>query len=151
MSETQLVELQKQHYSGHIKYVYFLLAVAASAIALSVQKTTGLPLSLSMAPLGIAVLLWGASFFFGCKQIEQVQSAMQSNYILLELHDERRPDQPETEEDFGVAEKETRKAIESKIKKAEFYGVWQFRLLVVGAISFLVWHVIEMALLTCKL
>lgn len=89
-----------------------------------------------MIPLGLAVVLWGLSFYFGCRQIYWVQGAMQSNYMLIELHDGRHPNQPKTDEEFEIAERITRQATEDKIKKAAFFDVWQLRLLLSGAVFF---------------
>jgi hypothetical protein len=47
MSDNDLMELHKQHRTGQDKYSYFLLAVAASGIAFSIEKTSGLNLSWS--------------------------------------------------------------------------------------------------------
>ena len=60
-TDQELMEIHKQHRTGQDKYTYFLLAVTASAVAFSVQKTSGLVLSWSLLPLGIAVLTWGTS------------------------------------------------------------------------------------------
>ena len=67
MADNELMEMHKQHRTGQDKYIYFLLAVAASGIAFSVEKTTGLKLNWSMLPLGAAVILWAISFYFGVK------------------------------------------------------------------------------------
>ncbi len=69
MADNELMEMHKQHRMGQDKYTYFILAVAAAGIAFSIEKTTGQKLSWSMLPLGVAVILWAISFFFGCKNL----------------------------------------------------------------------------------
>ena len=85
MVDNDLIEIHRQHRTGQEKYTYFLLAVTASAIAFAVQKTSGLKLTWSMVPLGLAVVLWGLSFYFGCKNLLWVQTAIYANYSLLQL------------------------------------------------------------------
>ena len=85
MADQGILELHKQHREGQSKYTYFLLAVAASAVAFAVQKTTGMKLSWSMTPLGLAAISWGFSFYCGCKNVLWVQAAIFANYSLLQL------------------------------------------------------------------
>jgi len=69
----QEIEIYKQHREAQNKYAYFLLAVAASAIALSLKRTTNLKITYSMIPLALAVLSWGFSFFCGCRRLDKVR------------------------------------------------------------------------------
>lgn len=144
-----LIEIYKQHSTGQDKYTYFLLAVTASAIAFSVQKTTDLILTWSMLPLGGAVAAWGTSFYFGCKNLLWVQTSISANYSLLQLQKGVHPDQPNHQQLLEAANRGVKSALESNVKNAQFYGEWQFRLLIAGAVLFLAWHVIEMILRTC--
>ena len=116
MGNEVLIELYKQHRVGQDKYAYFLLAVAASAVGFAVQKTTGVGVQWSQLPLAVATGLWVMSFFFGCKHLLWSQAALTANIDL----------------------------IKNMLSKAMFYGKWQFLLLVIGAVFFLVWHVLEM-------
>ena len=115
-----LVELYKQHRAGQDKYAYFLLAVAASAVGLVVQKTTGVGFHCSQLPLAVATGLWIMSFIFGCRHILLSQAALMANIVL----------------------------IKKMLSKAKFYGKWQFLLLLAGAVFFLLWHGLEMFRLT---
>ncbi|MBI2783290.1 MAG: hypothetical protein HYX64_04285 [Gammaproteobacteria bacterium] len=148
MADNELIEIHKQHRSGQDKYTYFLLAVTASAVAFSVQKTSGLKLVWPMLPLGFAVLLWGISFYFGCKNLIWVQTSIYANYSLLQLHKGVHPQQPDHPQMLAAAISGVRSALESNAKSAQFYAEWQFRLLIAGAVLFLAWHILEMALLT---
>src|SRR3972149_4298959 len=147
-TDQSLIEIHKQHRTGQDKYTYFLLAVTASAVAFSVQKTTGLKLSWSQLPLGMAVLMWGLSFYFGCKNLTWVQTSIYANYSLLQLQKGVHPEQPDHPQLLEAAIRGVRSALESNIKSAQFYAIWQFRLLITGAIFFLLWHVLEMVLRT---
>jgi hypothetical protein len=148
MADNDLIEIHRQHCTGQNKYTYFLLAVTASAIAFSVQKTSGLKLTWSMLPLGLAVLLWGVSFFFGCKNLLWVQTSIYANYSLLQLQKGVHPEQPDHAQLLEAAISGVRSALESNIKNAQFYAQWEFRLLIAGAVFFLAWHIVEMIIRT---
>jgi hypothetical protein len=148
MSENVLLEIHKQHRTGQDKYTYFLLAVAASAVAFSVQKTDGMKIAYSLIPLGGAILLWGLSFYFGVKNIVWVQSSIYANFNLLQLKNGVHPNQPAHPVEQKAAMEGVSSAMEKNSKKAQFYGAWQFRLLIAGAVLFLIWHILEMVLRT---
>lgn len=67
------------------KYTYFLLAAAGAAIGLALTQTKGLSLNWSQFPLGLAVLNWGLSFFFGCRQLTSVSSGLYANAGLIKI------------------------------------------------------------------
>lgn len=148
MSPQDLLELHKRHDDAHNKYTYFLLAVTASAVAFAIQKTQGLLLSWSMVPLGLAVVAWGFSFFCGTKNLIWAHIALGANYGLLQIHYGRHPNQPKDQAQLQGAIQGINSAIEHNIDKAQLYAVWQYRLLIAGAVLFIVWHVLEMALHT---
>ena len=82
MSEPHTRYLHEQLTSAQGKYAYFLLAAAASAIALAVNQTAGEPLKRHQAFLGIAVLCWGLSFYFGCRYLGWMNATLRTNIIL---------------------------------------------------------------------
>jgi hypothetical protein len=148
MADNDLMELHRQHRTGKDKYTYFLLAVTASAVAFAIQKTDGSKITYSLLPLGAAVLLWGLSFYFGVKDLLWVQTSIFANYNLLQLQKGVHPDQPIHPQLLEAAIQGVKSALDFNINKVQSYGVWQFRLLIGGAILFLVWHVLEMVLRT---
>ena len=148
MTEQGLLELHKQHREGQSKYTFFLLAVVASALAFAVQKTSGEKLTWSMVPLGLATLSWGLSFYCGCKNLLWVQTAIFANYSLLQLESGIHPDQPPHPKLLQAAEEGVKRAIKKNIEGAEFHGKWQFRLLILGGILFIAWHILNMILWT---
>jgi hypothetical protein len=141
-------DLYLQHRTGQDAYTYFLLAAAASALAFAVQKTTDLKLGWSMAPLGAAALSWGLSFYFGCKNVTWVQTALQANMALLQLKSGSHPKQPSHPQEVGAALSGVTQALNHNVEKAYFYATWQFRTLIAGGILFLAWHIAEMYLRT---
>lgn len=148
MPEQKIIELHKQQSESQSKYTYFLLAVAASALAFSVQKTTGQKLSWEMIPLGLAALSWGLSFFLGCKYVSWDQATKYYNFNLLQLQYGSHPAQPSHPQLLEAAITLVRDAIDSNLTKAQRCSFWQFHLLVFGAVLFLFWHIIGMYFLT---
>ena len=146
MGDNVLVGLSKQHRAGQDKYAYFLLAVAASAVGFAVQKTTGVGVQWSQLPLAVATGLWLTSFFFGCRHLLWSQAALYANASLIKLRKGIHPDQP-VHPSSDAAIQGVRSAMTQNADDAAFYGKWQFLLLVIGAVFFLVWHVLEMVLL----
>lgn len=138
-------EVYKQHRTAQDKYTYFLLAVAAAAIAFSVQRTTGSALEWSMIPLGLAVLCWGASFYCGCVQLKYVISTLFANFTLLEIERGTHPDVPKHPDYIQAASDGIRDAIESNSHKSGRFANAQFRLLIFGAVLFIAWHVLGLA------
>lgn len=148
MADNDLLQFHKQHSIGQERYTYFLLAVTASAVAFAVQKTGGLKITYSLIPLGAAIFLWGISFYCGVKNINWVQASTAANYSLLQLEKGVHSDQPDDPTVFEAAKRGIASALQSNIKKAEFHGKLQFRLLIAGAVLFLSWHILEMVLRT---
>lgn len=63
-------ELTFEFIRGQGQFSYFLLGVAASAIAFAIHETEALPLADAPWPLAVAVSLWSLSFALGCAGIE---------------------------------------------------------------------------------
>lgn len=144
MSFELQTHLSKQMGEAQTKYTYFLLAVAASAIALVVQRTTGHSLNFNMIPLGLAVACWAGSFFAGCRDRAYFSSTLYANLEFLKAQNGTHPDVPNSPEAIAAAAQRIRQAIEYNNDRLSFWGNLQFRLLILGAACFLVWHIIEM-------
>jgi uncharacterized membrane protein YgdD (TMEM256/DUF423 family) len=147
MSES-VQEVYRQHRTTQDQYTYFLLAAAGAAIALAVQQTMDRSLSLSLLPLGAAVLSWGASFYCGCLQLQYLSAILYANMDLLIIEQGRHPKVGNHPDYIEAASSGVKKAIDGNSNRVQRYARWQFRLLVLGAILFVGWHVIEMALRT---
>jgi hypothetical protein len=139
-----LSELHRAHTAAQDKYTYFLLAAAGAAIAFAVQKTENLPLSWWLLPVAGATLAWAASFYCGCRKLSWVGAAMSANYALLQLRAGSHPKQPPHPQLLGAAMKETLSAVTRNTEKAQFYGLWQFGLVILGAVLFIAWRILEM-------
>ena len=145
MNET---EIYKQHREVQNKYNYFLLAVAAAAIALSLKRTTDSKIVYSMIPLALAVLSWGLSFFCGCRRSIYAEVNLYANFELLKTQKGEHPKVGNNPQMIAAGAQAIKDAMEYNDNKAKFYGKWQFRLLILGALFFISWHIIEMIKLT---
>lgn len=137
-------DMYKAHRESNDKYTYFLLAAAGAAIAFAMSQTQNAALSWSKAPLALAVLAWAGSFLSGCLQIKQVNNLLQRNYRFLVVREGADPVFPATPEVLSFIQDDLR-------ERSEASGKWQARqlkLLVVGGIFYIAWHIIEMALRT---
>jgi hypothetical protein len=123
------------------------LAIAASAVAFTVQQTNHLPLLLSQLPLAAAVACWGVSFYAGCKNRatslhvtwvnEAMLAAIEGDHPLVRKHSNH-PDA------IQIAVEESGRIIEASSNNASYWAKLQFRSLILGAVLFIVWHLVEM-------
>ena len=141
---SSMVEVFKQHREAQNRYSYFLLAAAASAAALSLQRTADSPLSYTMVPLGLAVVCWGLSFYFGCRHLHYVHSVIYANMAALQVQAGTHPGVPNNPEYRSAALEGINQAMESNSNRANKHAHLQFRLLIAGAVLFVVWHVTGM-------
>lgn len=130
------------------RYTYFMLAAAGAAIALALKQTETATLAGSQAPLAIAVLCWGMSFFAGSRNLAYVGSTLFANLELLRVERGGHPELGQDPQMIAAASGGIREAIESNSERANQLGHWQFQLLVAGAVAFVAWHIWEMYLRT---
>lgn len=142
-----LDETYRQHRTAQDKYAYFLLAAAGASVAFSMQRTAGSPLSYFSILFGLAVLCWGVSFWCGCQRLRYVEAVLFLNMNILEIERGLNP-RAQTREDINLAIADLDPAMKSASEKSGRYAQWQFRLLIVGALFFIAWHVTEMAVVT---
>jgi hypothetical protein len=145
MADDKSLEVYRQLRTSQDKYTYFLLAGAASAVALAVNRTTGASLSYWQVPLGLAVLCWGLSFYFGCRHIAYVNSNLYANSELLKVQSGTHPLAGRNPQLATAAAEGITKAMEANSEVANRYGHLQFRLLISGGILYIAYHVLEMA------
>ncbi len=136
--------LSKQLVEAQTKYTYFLLAIAASAIALVVRRTTGSSLDWNMLLLGASVLFWAISFFAGCRSRLSYNSSVYGNMELVKLQSGKHPQAQNNEDLIEAGVQVIRDTFKKNQSKLNFWVNIQFRLLVLGAIFFLAWHIVEM-------
>ena len=145
MSQENIRQLHNQLRVSQDKYVYFILAIAASAIAFTVQVTKESTFNLTLIPLGVAVFCWALSFFCGCRQLQYVNSILYSNGEYLRIKEGIHPDVGNHPHLIQAASEGIMGAISSNQDKANSYANWQFRLVVGGGGAFICWHLLEMS------
>jgi len=139
-----LSDLHRAHRDANEKYTYFLLAAAGACIAFAISQTQTATISIYILPLAVAVLCWGLSFYFGCRQLLQTMNILQQNYQFLRMQAGRHPDfppHPDAVAEIGAL-------IEKQSNESGRYGSYQFKLLILGAAFFIGWHMLEMYLRT---
>jgi hypothetical protein len=143
MSSETTLELYKRYATEQDKYVYFLLAAAGAGIGFVVQRTDGALLAWPQCAAGLAVLLWGLSFWLGCRHIRARLLTVHNNMTLTQLYDGNHPMQP-PHELFEFAVANTNASFDSATRKASKSGRWQFVFLVAGAVALVVWRFWDM-------
>ncbi len=88
----------------------------------------------------------GLSFYFGCRHLVYVESTLFANAALLKVEAGEHPEVGRHPQLMAAANEGIRSAIESNSNCASRFARLQFRFLVLGAISYLGWHVYEMFL-----
>jgi len=129
------------------KYTYFLLTAAGAGIILAINQTKGVGLDLSQIPLALGVLSWGASFYSGCCGVSLVQSLLFSNIELIKVQKGVHPNVGEDQSKVIEISEIIRKAMDSQSDKSQAFLDWQFKLLIIGGLFYITWHVFEMSLI----
>lgn len=146
MASPEQLEVYRALRESQGKYTYFLLAAVGAAVGFALSQTKESALCLSQIPLGIAVGLWGLSFYLGCKNISYVNSLLYANSEMLRIESGQHPEVGQHPQMVEAASEGVRDAMESNAEKANVLGKWQFSTLIGGAVFYIIWHVIEMLL-----
>jgi hypothetical protein len=142
--DQQELEIYRASREAQTRYVYFLLAGAAAAVAFGVNQTQGVALSASQWTLGVAIACWAVSFFAGIRYVLYGLSTLWANYSLLRV---RRGGDPEIGTDPELIQAASEGILEAIASKSGPSGRWanaQLWLLFAGALFYLAWHVYEM-------
>lgn len=139
------------------KYVYFLLAVAAAAIAYAMERTTNATLSGTDLLLAIAIACWGGSFWAGCTNRHGRLTAALKHFsadgmmFVFEKEGEAKglpTKEPEIRKPIEeIVADINQQAGEASLSATRGYNL-QFFLLVMGAAFFVCWHVAGMVIRT---
>lgn len=143
MSEAH-VELYRHHRDLQTKYAYFLLGVAASAIAVAVHFTENREAQWSLIIWGLAVLSWALSFYSGCKHLAYSEVVVFSNIEFLRIRSGMHPEVGTDPVVMQAASQGINDAIETNVNRGKAWASAQFGLLVLGGVFFVIWHVVEM-------
>ena len=138
------------------KYVFFLVGVAAAAIAYGMQTTITTPLRYWDAFLAGAFLCWGVSFWAGCRNRDRrlagATAVFWSSFVSSAV-DAQLMITPPSEEQRRVLDTAIKSLVDelnsgSNKAAAEARCCFeiQFRLLALGAVLFFVWRLVGMLL-----
>jgi hypothetical protein len=90
------------------------------------------------------MLCWGLSCFFGVRHVEYVSSTLYANAELLTVESEGHCDTGDHPQLMAAASEGIRNGINHNAKRANSLGRSQFAFLITGAVSYIIWHVLEM-------
>ena len=148
MSADHELELYRVHRAAQEKYTYFLLAAAGAAIGFAVTQSQTAAFEWPQLPLGLAVLLWALSFFFGCRHLNYVEATLYANMDLLKVQAGMHPEVGAHPQMQAAAAEGIRSAMGTNSIRSARFADWQFRFFVLGAVFFIAWHVVGMYLRT---
>ena len=149
------LEIFRQHTVAQQRFVYFMLALSATSIAFVVQQTMGRSLAYSLIPLGIAVIAWALSLYFGLQNRRSTIEIHSANLDSLLLNTGKIPNtllkmkvpSNVTHSQVLVALKERiAEEMEKHSNQSAKYSKRQFKWYIFGVFAFFVWYILEMYL-----
>lgn len=129
------------------KYTYYILAGNASAIAFSISQTHDTPLTAITIPLVLALFFWAYGFYAGCRSLLYSHLTMYNNLGLLRIQQGKDPLSGNDQEKIAIGVEVVSEFANKHGDIAGRYSNRQFSALGIGAILFIVWHLLRMALL----
>ena len=148
MSNENLREVYRNLHKSQDKYIYFILAATIASIGFTITQTQNIIFSLSLIPLGISILCWGFSFFFGCRNREYYNSILYANFDLLRVQLGDHPETGSHPQKIRAASEGIMQAIQKNSDKANRLAHLQMTTFILGALFYLVWHILEIYLRT---
>lgn len=122
------------------RYAYFLLAVAASAMAFVARITSESTWHWPMLFLGFSLLSWAVSFYYGCCYINTIHKMMETD--IRDLKKLSNCIQIGRDyESYPHASSMGKEKVRLSQKKDKLYG-HQFSLIAFGGICFIIWHIV---------
>ena len=132
-------DLQSEHTKSQAQFAYFLLGLAASAIAYAIHETQGWSLKEAPWPIGVAVGLWALSFGLGCFGVKARQQATITNIAFL--------DSTQGLNAAQVAQHmpEVHETARKDVNRPVCFFDWQLWMLFAGALFYIDGHLMQMA------
>lgn len=128
------------------KFVYYIIALCVAAIGFAIHRTSEASLSCFHIPLGISVLSWSISIYFGFGFIKKDLDYIFTNNQLLEMQQGRDEIAKNHPEKMEIGQKVLRKILNEKSDKMSKVFKKQEITFFFGIISFIVWHLLMMYL-----
>jgi hypothetical protein len=144
---------------GISKYTYFILASSTAAITYSFNKAELSSLSFGLTFFAVAIFSWSLSFYFGCKSIEaslSVSITLANDEVLQNnIKKAQKFLEPQHFADIQASYNEGLSNTNVILKRDSFssgkYLKIQFKLLLLGSISFILWQSAELVMRLSKL
>jgi len=132
--DNSVLQLKQQHSNLEEKLDYWIMAVETAAVGFSVQQTAGKEWHCRTLWLGFAVITWGIGFFTGYWRQRALISNVIANYDAVKNIDPR-----------GLRLGSTLLTDSPQFRgKADSLARRHICLFMIGAVLFLIWHVLEM-------
>lgn len=145
---SEQIEIKRQFRQQQEKYTYYIIALCVAAIGFTISITKEGQLKPSQIPLGVAVLSWALSIYFGLRFIQRILNALHSNNDYLDVIKGVHPMVGQNPQMIDYASNIIMESMERDSKRAGNCNIWQNRFFFLGFISFIIWHVFEMYLRT---
>lgn len=141
MTENLELEMGKQFKASQEKYIYFLLAAAASAIGFAMTQSKVEPLGFIHIPLGFAIGLWAISFVSGLRVVEYAANVTFQNQNYLAFKRELSSYQGgNAAEIMSLFKSRLNETVKQQQKRMKLYGELQNWSLLLGGLAYIVWH-----------
>lgn len=127
------------------KFVFYLIALNVAAIGFAVYLTMDKPLVLTQIPLGMAVVSWGLSIWFGTNYLKKLIDSKSINFEMLKLEGNRTLI---NQNDYAAKSNDLMEEDQQIHVKIIQYLKYHEGLFYAGIIFFLTWHFLQMALLS---
>ena len=134
----------KEHKERQEKFVYYLIALAVSCIGFAVYNTLDAKLQLIQIPLGLSVLSWGLSVFFGIKFLKIVLSLLYENSLYFDIQNGKDSEIGSDPTNITHALLIIKPLLEKKAQGISIFFDWQIRLFYAGIFFFIIWRILEM-------
>jgi hypothetical protein len=125
-------EIYRALTSAHERSVYFFIAASGAAIAYALARTEGERPAWWMAPVGVAIVMWGASFFCGTRYAQNRALVMNLDFELA-LYAENPPP--------NITVEKAEADVNALLKAGSSFGRWQLRWMFAGCVAYVVGHV----------
>ena len=148
------LEIFRQHTVAQQRFVYFMLALSATSIAFVVQQTMGRSLAYSLIPLGITVIAWALSLYFGLQNRRSAIETHSANLDSVLLNTGKIsntlfkivPPDLTSSQVLVAFKKIIAEVMEKHSNQSAKYSKRQFKWYIFGVFAFFVWYILEMYL-----
>lgn len=144
MATPEELEIHRRLYESQEKYTYFLLAAVGACLGFALTQTNEIAISTKQIPLAIAVLMWGLSFFYGCKYLQAKQSTTYANSEYLKAENGHHPISGFDPVKIDVVLLAIEQNIHRLGTSSSRYRTAQFCLLISAVAFYVIWHILEM-------